>query len=157
MFRLGFVIVFLGLLASCGSSGSLQADTTYLQTDLGQSMTPNHDLVPTSVTLDPSPQKKQGDLHLSLSKKEAWNKLADYFVSEKIAVLASDRDLGVYFIHGSAIEFDGKPLGQGLLQIKLAEDSPKHVSISFLDVADRPFDTQNKTALLTLFDELLVA
>jgi hypothetical protein len=144
-------------LVGCASSNVIEADNSYLGTDLVKNIQKTSDSPsPDSVSIEPNLNNQDSSsLPVAVSKKAAWKKLAAYFEAEHVPVLASDQDLGVYFVRANAIKFDGHSLAQGLLQLKLSYGDPEYLSLSLLDVADQPFESEYKAAFVATLEQLL--
>ena len=147
----------LTMLVACTSSPGIKADSRYLSTDLVKTIQKEKgDSLPDSVSLEPNQSSQDiNPLPVSASKKIAWKKLAAYFDAEHIPVLASDQDLGVYFVRANAIQIEGHALAQGLLQFKLSYDDKQHLGLSLLDIADQPFESEFKAAFVTTLEQVL--
>lgn len=160
MLRLGVLLVSVLFFTACSSTQGIKADDAFLSSDVAKTMISNgleENSSPDAVDLSPFPKTNaDGALVLSLSKKNAWSRLQDYFNESEIPVLASDRDLGVFFLRANAIVFEGEPIAQGLLQVKLSFDEHENLVMSLLDIADQPFESKQKAALITALEQVLL-
>ena len=149
MFRYSLIgVVFMTLSACSSSNQSLTADMAYTQTQIAKTMNVESmeapSIEPVSKT---ATEESSSALLISQSSKKVWQKLGAYLEDKEIAILAHDRDLGVYFVRADAFKFSDQPLGTGLLQLKIEEIDEENSQILLLDITDVPFAAKQLPAL----------